>query len=275
MSFFDRYRKPGEAAPQGQDTPVVVRFGEAPLNGLPVARIDFSKGTAAFRGNESITVRPSQLGLEETASVTSVVDELVSERELLERQWRSRMDTAVAEARREAAEQARAEHRAEVARLKASQEQQLQENLQQLHAFENEVSQRVLHVAALLARKYAEHILERDLREEETNLVAAAIVPIKHAVGLDNIQVVVHPEAVPVLEAHLPELRAAYREGSTIRIEPDHNLRYGDVRVVADGGQIESIMAHRLDRLVDLTRNRLETEAVKAENLARDNAPLY
>lgn len=59
---------------------------------------------------------------------------------------------------------------------------------------EEQALKRVLHVAEELGRKYASHLIHRELQVEE-NLVAAVRGPLQRAYGMDNLRLFVHPQA--------------------------------------------------------------------------------
>ncbi|QDG51331.1 hypothetical protein FIV42_11440 [Persicimonas caeni] len=120
--------------------------------------------------------------------------------------------------------------------------------LDQLAALERACDARVRQVSVVLGRAFAEQILARELRDHD-GLFDVATDAIRRASGLGKITVNAHPDAVEMLEEHLDMLRRMHPDGSGVVLQSDPTLDYGDLRLMAEGGQIESVLEDRLDRL--------------------------
>jgi flagellar biosynthesis/type III secretory pathway protein FliH len=125
--------------------------------------------------------------------------------------------------------------------------------------FEQRAVKHINAVAATLARAYAENFLRRTLREDEDLAVRIGADVIRRAAGFETIHVYVHPEMAGVLQQRRFELRPEDPVGDSLKIHPDDSMTFGDVRLMADGGQIEARIDERLEQLVAAARMELDS----------------
>ncbi len=192
-------------------------------------------------------------GLGESSSFVVAEDQ---EQQAQERVWKAR----IAAARHEGYVEAEEAYQSQLKAFQERFESQQFRTLSRLQTLEEAALHRVLWVAEALGRKYAQHLLERELETEEA-MVAAVRGPLLRACGLSHIRLFVHPDAVEALQENLEEIVSRERDATTIEILPDPGLTPGDCRISSEQGQIESVLSERLDRLVELTSSRLEAYA--------------
>lgn len=190
-------------------------------------------------------------GGEESSSMGNVEE---TQQKRHEEIWQERVE----EARAEGYALAREEYEKELEALREQMKDQQDQLLSGLVQLEERARQRVLQVAKVLGKKYASHLINLELQEGE-HLVAAVRGPLQRAYGMNNLRLFVHPDAVAPLEERLDLLVGGELERTAIEIVADGSLNYGDCRISAEEGQIESLLEERLDRLVDLTESRLES----------------
>lgn len=192
-------------------------------------------------------------GLGDQPSFVSVEDH---EQQAQERLWKARLEAA----RKEGFAEATARYEERLQGFQERFDSQQHRTLERLLALERAALDRVLEVAGLLGKKYARHLLDREVTSEDA-LVAAVRAPLLRACGLDHLRLFVHPDAVAPLESRLKDLLDIDRDPTSLEILPDPHLALGDCRITSEAGQVESLLDERLDRLVDLTASRLEAHS--------------
>lgn len=148
-----------------------------------------------------------------------------------------------------------------VDRVEAAEEQvlaQAERTLEELKMFELAFAEQVQAIAVPLAQAFAENVLSSELQRPEV-LEEMARSVIGHATGFSSVSVWVHPNTREALEDRRRKLRPEDPEGATIQLHEDTDLQPGDMRIVADGARIESIIAERLERLGELAQMTLRS----------------
>lgn len=125
--------------------------------------------------------------------------------------------------------------------------------------FEQRSVRYVNAVAATLGQAFAENILRKELRGDDDLVVRVGADVIRRAAGFETIHVYVHPEMAGVLQSRRFDLRPEDPVGDSLKIHPDDSMAFGDVRLMADGGQIEARLEERLERLLEAARMELDS----------------
>jgi len=110
--------------------------------------------------------------------------------------------------------------------------------------------ERVLQLARLLA----ERILGQELRQSPEAIVSLARKTLEEARGARQLEICAHPEDAQLLEAHLGALGF---EVGRVTIAAAGDLARGDLRIETNLGHLDGFLAPRLDRLLELLREKL------------------
>ena len=157
---------------------------------------------------------------------------------------------------REGVEQVRAQLEATTSEQERALERHHQQVLDRLRALEGAVLERIGPVSVALARAMAEAVLGAELAADPARLSGIVEDVIARGVGLGDIELRVHPSALEGLEARAGQL--ADRAGAGhVELVADESLELGDVRVRSQAGDIEALVAGRLEQLAELARAEL------------------
>lgn len=148
---------------------------------------------------------------------------------------------------RQGREQALQEGRAELAQLAKRWDEAVLDWEARRDRLFDDAREEVLRFAFALGERIVHRLVRADPDIVRDQMIAA----LKHLSRPTALQISVHPDDRPVIEAVMPEVASALGRGTHVHLHDDHSIDRGGCVVASAGGYVDASLATQLDRMAE------------------------